>query len=614
MIDNDSKQVIKITELATKQEARNTELGLQKIAQSEKEINKIKKELDVVKRQEEELKRIVTSLKNTGKKDTPEYYKKVEESQALKEHRKKLNYAIASRRGQQGLQKKIHGIPKDENIRYNDKGEAYLLNEQESGYYDSMQKRSENSKVRKRVQDEFFKTEKTKNKLAVDNNDRIKKVNKSLVDTSRVLNAFKAALIGFGLYKAIKGAIEMGVESTNRITKNAIDMNMSAEDSRSVEYVEDRLGGKEYRGTLQRVYKMGVERKSRYGIAGEGLTKEEGVAFNMAGINPELIKNMTSKDMTTLIIDRLLDKYRKDKKYDEMENLARKLGGDDLVSVLKTLIINPAFKDSTMKELLKEGRDFTGMPKDYLYVMNEYNKEVAELFARTDEGLSHLANETQKLLIYIFKGVNAIASLFDPTVEQVNKYYDSYANKNNIDLYIGFQRGNFFFTKKNKLKSNIEYTRNNEEFKKLYPEKQAEIKNRIIEQERYKGVLYGDYSREMLVGNVIQIIKLLDDGRSGTDKLNSHLYNGYSARDILEKSKYIPTEDLRTLMPKLVEFAMSNSVGEGYQTGHSQFGVGGKGIDININLTSDQQKILDKYFTINKDSPQKTIVTEQVQR
>ena len=102
----------------------------------------------------------------------------------------------------------------------------------------------------------------------------------------------------------------------------------------------------------------------------------------------------------------------------------------------------------------------------------------------------------------------------------------------------------------------------------------------------------------MLVGNVRQIMESLDDGRSGTDKLNSHLYNGYSARDILDKSKYIPTEDLRTLMPKLVEFAMSNSVGEGYQTGHSQFGVGGKGIDININLTSDQQKILDKYFTI----------------
>ena len=615
MIDNDSKQVIKITELATKQEARNTDLGLQKIAQSEKEINQIKKELDVVKRQEEELKRILTSLKNTGQKDTPEYYKKVEESQALKEHRKKLNYAIGSRKGQQGLQKRIHGIPKGVNIRYNDKGEAYLLNEQESDFYDSMQKSSENSKVKKRVQDEFFKTEKTKNKLTGENNDKIKKVNQNLVDTNRVLNAFKAALIGFGLYQAIKGAIETGVEATNRITKNAIDMNMSAEDARSVEFVEDRLGGKAYRGTLQSVYKMGVERKSRYGIAGEGLTEGEVKAFGIAGISPELIKSMTSKDMTTLIIDRLLGKYRKDKKYDEMENLARKLGGDELVSILKTLIINPRFNNSTMAGLLEDGRKFTEMPKDYLYTMNEYNEEMAKLFAQVDAGVSRLANALQELAIPLLSFTNSFLNLFNPTDKDVKKDTDWHIDKFGIDDFIkGQTKGLITFTKNGQLEEYIKYVTKDRDFQKLDPERQNIIKNRMIEKERHNGVLYGNYSRGMLVKNVDTIIKTLDDGRSGTAKLDSHLYNGYTARQILEQTKRLSEEDLRTLMPKLVEFAFSNGIGEGYQTGDSQFGVGGKGIDINIQLTSDQNKILEKHFPINKNSPQKTIVTEQVQR
>ena len=287
MIDNDSKQVIKITELATKQEARNTDLGLQKIAQSEKEINQIKKELDVVKRQEEELKRIVTSLKNTGQKDTPEYYKKVEESQALKEHRKKLNYAIGSRKGQQGLQKRIHGIPKGVNIRYNDKGEAYLLNEQESDFYDSMQKSSENSKVKKRVQDEFFKTEKTKNKLTGENNDKIKKINQNLVDTNRVLNAFKAALVGFGLYKAVTGVIKSGNETTNAAITSAAKMNVSAETAKAIGYLGYRLGGDSMKGVVEDVFEQGAKLKELVGHLGNKLPDDMLPAFGKLGITPE---------------------------------------------------------------------------------------------------------------------------------------------------------------------------------------------------------------------------------------------------------------------------------------------------------------------------------------
>lgn len=614
MIDNDSKQQVKIIELSTKQEARNTELGLQQIAKSEKKVNQLEKELDSVKKQSAELQRVVTSLKNTGQKDTPEYYKKVEESQALKDHQRNLSKSIRGQKGYQAMQKKMYGIDKKANIRYNDKGEAYLLNEQESGLYNSIKQSTQNTRVKKRVEDEFFKTEKTKSKLTGENNDKIKKVNQNLVDTNRVLNAFKASLIGFGLYKAIKGAIETGVEATNRITKNAIDMNMSAEDARSIEYVEDRLGGKAYRGTLQSVYKMGVERKSRYGIAGEGLTEGEVKAFGIAGINPELIKSMTSKDMTTLIIDRLLGKYRKDKKYDEMENLARKLGGDELVSILKTLIINPRFNNSTMAGLLREGREFTEMPKDYLYITNEYNKEMAKLFAQVDAGVSRLAIALQSLATPLLKLTNGFLSLFNPQAEKVRELFDWHIDKFGIDDFIDKNASSISFTKNGKLADYIEYTTRDRDFQKLDPERQNMIKSRMIEKERHNGVLYGNYSKSMLVKNVDTIIKTLDDGMSGTAKLDSHLYNGNTMRQILEKSKKMGEEELRTFMPKLVELAFSSGVGEGYQTGDSQFGIGGKGIDINIQLTSDQNKILEKHFPINRNSPQKTIVTEQVQR
>lgn len=614
MIDNDSKQIIKITELATKQEARNTELGLQQIAKSEKKLNKLEKELDPVKKQVAELKRVITSLKNTGQKDTPEYYKKVEESESLKEHQSKLYKNIRATKGYQAMMKKMYGIDKKASIRYNDKGEAYLLNEQESDIYDSKQKSSENAKVRKRVQDEFFKTEKTKSKLTGENNDKIKKVNRSLVNTNRVLNAFKASLVGFGLYHAIKGVIETGVGATNRITKNAIDLNMSAEDARSLEYVEDRLGGKAYRGTLQKVYKMGVERKSRYGIAGEGLTQDEVKAFGIAGINPELIKYMTSKDMTTLIADTLLKKYRKDKKYDEMENLARKLGGDDLVSVLKTFIINPRFKNSTMAELLGEGREFTEMPKDYLYITNEYNEQMAKLFAQVDAIVSKIAVTIQALATSILKISNNVLETFMPTQEKAKEYFDWGVKYFGLDGFIEKEINGFYFTKSGKLANQIEYITRDRSFKKLDPERQNMVKNKIIEMETYNGVQYGNYSKGMLIDNINTMIKTLDDSRSGTAKLDSHLYNGWTAREILEKAKTFKLEDIRAIMPKLVEFAFSNGIGEGYQTGDSQFGVGGKGIDINIQLTSDQNKILEKHFPINRNSPQKTIVTEQVQR
>lgn len=537
MIDNDSKQIIKITELATKQEARNTELGLQQIAKSEKKLNKLEKELDPVKKQVAELQRVITSLKNTGQKDTPEYYKKVEESESLKEHQSKLYKNIRATKGYQAMMKKMYGIDKKASIRYNDKGEAYLLNEQESDIYDSKQKSSENAKVRKRVQDEFFKTEKTKSKLTGENNDKIKKVNRSLVNTNRVLNAFKAALVGFGLYKALTGVIKSGSNTTNSITTSAARMNVSAETAKAIGYFGHRLGGDAMKGVVEDVFAQGAKLKTDVGNLGGTLPNDMLPAFGKLGITPEDIMSNLPQVITTKIVDGLLNTYKNKgfKTADEMFKAARMIFGDSGETMVKAILMNPEInKRESIAEIIEEGKNFSSMPANYLLHLNEYNKQTAELFNRLDISMQKIADFFQRVGTPLISLLNSVLNILSPDRQTKQKEMNDIMNNNGkyskylykaIGKYGEYGAFNFGVA--------FRYLKDNNDFNDLTQEQQKKIADDIFKEAQIKN-------------------EVTDEIRQGFLQYFKHIHNRLKETDYGRQALYTKGADGRTLEEKLL--------------------------------------------------------------
>lgn len=619
MIDNDSKQIIKITELATKQEARNTELGLQQIAKSEKKLNKLEKELDPVKKQVAELQRVITSLKNTGQKDTPEYYKKVEESESLKEHQSKLYKNIRATKGYQAMMKKMYGIDKKASIRYNDKGEAYLLNEQESDIYDSKQKSSENAKVRKRVQDEFFKTEKTKSKLTGENNDKIKKVNRSLVNTNRVLNAFKASLVGFGLYKALTGVIKSGSNTTNSIITSAARMNVSAETAKAIGYFGYRLGGDSMKGVVEDVFEQGAKLKEMVGHLGNKLPDDMLPAFGKLGITPEDIMSNLPQTITTKIADALINKYRNGtfKTSDEMFKAARMIFGDSGVTMVKAILNNPELnKRESIAETIEEGKNFSSMPANHLLNLNDYNKATAELFNRLDISMQKIADFFQRIGTPLINLLNSVLNFLSPDRQTKQKEMNDIMSDNGkYSKYLSRAIAKYGDNGEFNFGVAFRYLKDNNDFNDLSPAQQKKISDDIFKESKLKNEVT-DVTRKGFLQNFERIHNTLKETNYGKEALSTIGADGRTLREKLLILQELDNSVLKDAGNIILREALTPPIASGWASSPESSGLsGGVGkftLDIELNGKQIHSDVFD--LSKNQNKSTKVEVSENIRR
>lgn len=619
MIDNDSKQQVKIIELSTKQEARNTELGLQQIAKSEKKVNQLEKELDSVKKQSAELQRIVTSLKNTGQKDTPEYYKKVEESQALKDHQRNLSKSIRGQKGYQAMQKKMYGIDKKANIKYNDKGEAYLLNEQESGLYNSIKQSTQNTRVKKRVEDEFFKTEKTKNKLTGENNDKIKKVNQNLVDTNRVLNAFKAALVGFGLYKAVTGVIKSGSEATNAAITSAARMNVSAETAKAIGYFGYRLGGDSMKGIVEDVFEQGARLKEMVGHLNNKLPDDMLPAFGKLGITPEDIMSNLPQTITTKITDALINKYRNGtfKTSDEMFMATRMIFGDSGVTMVKAILNNPELnKRKSIAETIEEGKNFSSMPANFHLNLNDYNKATAELFNRLDVSMQKIADFFQRIGTPLINLLNYVLNFLSPDRQTKQKAMkDIMGDDGKYSKYLSRAIGKYGDNGEFNFGKAFNFLKNNNDFNDLSPEQQKKISDDIFKESKFKNEVT-DVNRKGFLQYFERMRKLLESTNYGREALSTIGADGRTLREKLSTIHKLDNSVLKDAGNIILREALTPPIASGWassveSSGYSG-GVGRFTLDILVNGKQDYRDVFD--LSKNENKSTKVEVSENTRR
>lgn len=578
MIDNDSKQQVKIIELSSKQEARNTELGLQEIAKSQKEINKLKKDQENLRKQLEENQRYVTSLKNTGQKDTQEYYKAIDKSDALKSHIKKVGRTIGGHSSQISKNKSKFGIPQKASIQFNEKGEAFYLNEEETEEFKSQEKRTKNNALRKRVQDEFFKTEKAKGKLTGENNDRVKKVNKSLVDTNRVLNAFKASLVGFGLYKAITGVIKSGNATTNELVTSAAKMNVSAETAKAISYFGQRLGGEAMRGKVEDTFVASARLKERVGNLGRTIPADMIPAFGRIGLDAEDVMASLPYDFTIKVMDTALKKYKRNefKTADEMYAVIRDILGDSGVDVMKAIFNIPELtRMESIGDAIDEGKKYSSMPANHLLDVADYNKSTAELFTRLDTSMQKIANFFQRIGTPIIELLNSVLNFLSPdraTKQKEMKEIMESDGKYNKFLYklIGKYSDEHlpqFGVAFRNLKDNNDYN-------DLTLAQQEKIANDVYKQFMLKNKVTED-NRERFIQNFKNMERNLDRTNYGREALSNIGFGGVTTRELIHLMSKMKTEHLQGVGNVIYRQLLTPPISGGWASSTESSGFGG---------------------------------------